>query len=182
MSRFVQISRRVVDGIANVFMIVATIATFTVIGMVTYDVIARTLTGRGVPGVVEYGEILMVVLVFLGLAHAQKRESHVAVEVVIEYLTPRAQKVLNTTVLFLISLLLLWMAWESFPAALNSYMTGEVRFGLAAVELWPARLAIAVGLLAMGLQALIRALELLQELSGSRKSASQDTLTHRTEA
>lgn len=122
------------------------------------DVIMRTSTGRGVHGVVEYSEIVMAALVFLGLGQAQRTDSHIAVDVVVRRLRPAMERVVVTLGLVLSVMLLLFLAYHTALSAVESFQAGERHYGIASVPLWPARAAIPVGLGVMALECAVQAL------------------------
>lgn len=120
--------------------------------LIVLDVARRQLTGRSIIGVLEYSEIAMVLIVYLSLGYGQMTRSHVAVDLFLARLTPKARTTLDTAVLLTMGLLLLWFAFHATDAALSSFERREVRTGLAGVAVWPAKLAIPLGVLAMAVQ------------------------------
>ena len=164
MQRVVRGSHRIVNFLSEVCVTLATVAVVVVILAVTSDVTLRTMTGSGVRGVVEYGEVLMVVIVFMGLAHAQMTRSHVSVEILTERLSPRNYAVFQGLVLAAAAVFLFWMTSETLVKAMDSFADSEVRFGLVSVPMWPARFALPFGLLMMGLQSALQSIDSFRSL------------------
>ncbi|NDK33260.1 TRAP transporter small permease subunit [Nesterenkonia haasae] len=120
--------------------------------LIVVDVARRQLTGRSIIGVLEYSEIVMVLIVYLSLGYGQMTRSHVAVDLFLTRLAPKARIAVDTAVLLTTGLLLLWFAFHATDSALSSFERLEVRPGLAGVPVWPAKLAIPLGVLAMAVQ------------------------------
>lgn len=120
------------------FMMVSTVA----------DVGRRQLAGKAIDGVIEMGEVLMVSTVFLGLAYAETRGAHVNMTLVIRKLPPRIAAIANSLGLLLVLFVVGWMVYVTGLRAYDSFSANEYRFGLVQIPIWPARVALAVGLAA----------------------------------
>lgn len=144
--------RKLLDPPARVLAVVAGSCIGFLMMLTVVDVARRNLTGRALPGTVEYSELLMVALVFLGLAAAQRRKEHVAVNLVTSRLPVRVSRGIRTAGLAVVIVFIVWMTWETGQEAYRSFSKNEVRIGLQAVRVWPARLAMPLGLAALLLQ------------------------------
>ena len=114
--------------------------------LISLDVFNRVVTGRSIRGAFEAVELLLVLIVFLGIAYAERSGAHVRVRLLTTKLAPTFAEV---TRLFgnLVALgIVAWMAYESGFAAQRSVATGEFRMGLVAFPIWPGRIAVAIGL------------------------------------
>lgn len=130
----------------------------------------RWFSGRSLAGVQEIVEQLMVAIVFLGMAYALRRGEHVSVKVLTASLPVRWAAVLRLCGLAVMIAIVIWMTWRTGQHAWRSFMTGEVRFGLLQVPVWPARLAIPLGLGALILQALPGVADQLKTLRTGREN------------
>lgn len=117
-----------------------------------YDVTRRALVGSGVPGALEYSEILLVIVVFLGFGLAQQTGAHIRTSLVTSRLRPAVSRWVRITGMAPCLLVAIWMAYGTAERAWASYVSGEYRFGLAEVAMWPGRAAVAVGLATLVLQ------------------------------
>lgn len=124
----------------------ASIAVVAIMAIITSDAVLRGLTGASFGGAVEYAEILLVVAVALALGGAQREGAHVSVDFVLDRLPRRAAAAIRGAGYVLSFALLVWMLVRCTELAWHSFTTGEARFGLRLVPLWPARAAIVVGL------------------------------------
>ena len=78
--------RRLLDGNADLLGLAAAAIVVLLMAAIVVDVVWAGLGGAGVKGLVEYGEVAVVGIVFLSIAQAQKAGSHVAVDVLVELL------------------------------------------------------------------------------------------------
>lgn len=129
-----------------IFMMVSTVA----------DVGRRLILGQPIPGVIEVGELLMVGSVFLGIAYTEARREHVAVDLLIRRLSPRKAAITQLLGLLIVIATLIWMIVVTASRAWVSVETGEFRFGLVKIPVWPGRVAIAVGLITLLLELIVR--------------------------
>ena len=118
------------------------------------DVFLRAVRGRGLVGVVEVSESLLVIAAFLGMGLAQQTKSHVATSLVTDRVQPRKQSAMRL-VASVISLVFVLVLLE--PTAHRAYtaiLEGEYRFGIVKVPTWPGRLAVSLGLFFLLLEVL----------------------------
>lgn len=111
----------------------------------TADVVSRTLDVTRVRGVIEYTEIGLVLVVFLALAPAFASRMHISVDVVTARLPPRIAAGVEAAGLAVCSGLVAWWTYAATLVAIDSTRSGEYRFGLVEVPVWPARIVVPVG-------------------------------------
>lgn len=144
-------------------MVLATVGSLVLVYLMiatSLDVILRNATGRGLRGVVEYSELLMAALVFLGLGQAQRTDAHIAVDVLVHRLPRPASRAVTTLGLLITVLVLLFLAYATANSALESFQAGEHHYGVAAAPMWPARAVIPLGFGVMALECLMQAIKL----------------------
>lgn len=151
--------RKFVHGLTQALAFLAVFCIVAMLIAIVADVTRRTLAGESVPGVVELGEVAMVVIVFLGLGFAERRGAHVAMTLVVRKLAPRTAAIVNGLGLLLVVAVVGWMVWVTADRALESFAVQEYRFGLVRVPVWPARIAIAVGLAVYFLELVFRLID-----------------------
>lgn len=150
------LTRSAVEVLTKILAYLAALLLVIVLVLVIADVTQRALVGQAVRGVVELSEVAMVAIVFLGLPYAEQLRAHVAMTMVVEKLKPRAASIVNMAGLGLIIIIVIWMIWVTTGRAIESIEANEYRYGLARVPVWPARIAIAVGLAVLLMQLLLR--------------------------
>lgn len=148
---------RAVAGMAVGLGMVASLCLFALILLSSADVFSRELRGVGVPGAIQYAELIMVALTFLSLADGQRHGDHVAIELVSSRLPVRLSSALMAMGYLLVTGALLWAAWVSLDIALASLERGEAKIGIVAIPVWPARMTVPLGMTAMALMLLLQA-------------------------
>lgn len=143
---------RLVDGLSVTLALLASALIVALMLAVVFDISRRQLTGRSIGGVLEYSEIVMVLIVYLGIGYGQLTRSHVWVDLFIARLSDRVRLQLDLFVLFVVAALFFWIAVQTAQAGLTSFERREVRTGLASAPVWPAKIAVSVGFCAMALQ------------------------------
>lgn len=113
--------------------------------MGTADVISTNLFYTPIPGMVELSGALLAVIVFLGLAEAQARGSHIVIDVATSAMGPRAHKF---SALFSLATGMVFMgvvAWHTSELALKSLSYNETALGALAFPLPPFKALAAFG-------------------------------------
>ncbi|WP_166532108.1 TRAP transporter small permease subunit [Blastococcus xanthinilyticus] len=167
--------RRAIHALATAFGVLAALLIVGIMLSTALDVLVRQLTGSSIPGVVEYSEVLLAGLVFLGLAYAQRTGAHIGVDLVTERLPVRTAHVVRAIGLVVVLAVLLWTTYETTVVAIRSFEVGEFRFGLVPVPIWPVRMVIPLGLVALVLEL---ALTTYDEITGARTGAATTRHEH----
>lgn len=149
---------KVVDFFSRALVLVSALGVATILALVSANHFSRTAGGHGVSGLVEYGEVLVVLVVYLPLAYAQLRKEHIAVDIVTSKLGVRARIWYESGLALLLAAFCFWIAVVTTGPAIDSIVEQEFRFGLVSVPLWPARVAIPIGFAVFGLKYLMDAL------------------------
>lgn len=113
--------------------------------MGTVDIVLTNLFLRPIPGVVELSGALLGVTVFLGLAEAQARGSHIVIDVATAAMRPRMHKV---AAMFSLSVGLVFMgfvAWQTTGLAIKAYGYNELALGALPFPLTPFKALAAFG-------------------------------------
>ncbi len=144
--------RRVLDGLTQLLSVFAGIFMVIVMLLMTLDVTLRNTSGRPLSGLVDWTELLLVLMVFFGIAEAQRTGEHVAIEVIAD-MFPRWLRSVSYLIGGTVALLIvLPMVYANTRNAVGSYAIREFRRGLAEVPIWPGRIVLAAGLMLFALQ------------------------------
>ncbi len=141
--------------------VVSGFATLVIMLIVCVDVAGRFLFNAPLHSGVETSELLLVSLVFLGLASAQQQRQNFAIEVVSRHLPARAQRGLELLGYVVCLVIVVLLAWPSTVQAISSFERNEMGFGIVAFPVWPARILLALGLWLLSLQFAFDVLRLL---------------------
>lgn len=125
------------------------------------DIVTRTVAGGGVAGIIEITEVALVIVVYLGLMTAGRDGHHIRVGLLTDRLPAPAARVLRLLGLAIALFLVAWVIWVTAGKAVTSIEMQEFRFGLIGVPIWPARLAIPIGLSGLLLVFLLQFVALL---------------------
>lgn len=137
--------------------------------LISADVALRTLTGRGVVGGLEFGEMLLASVVFLGMASAERDKVHVSTQIVADRLPPRVVGPLFVSAYVVAVTLLTLMAGSLILRAVKSFTAGESRYGVAAVATWPARALVALGALLLAAEVVRTTVSTIGDLRTGRR-------------
>ncbi len=141
--------------------IVSGFATLLIMVIVCIDVGGRFLFNAPLHSGVETSELLLVSLVFLGLAAAQQQRQNFAIEVLSRLLPPRGQRGLELFGSLLCLIIVVLLAWPSANQAMSSFRRNEMGFGIVAFPVWPARFLLTTGLWLLAFQFAVDILRLI---------------------
>jgi len=127
--------------------------------LVSIDVAIRKLFAVTVPGASEINVLLLVALVYLGLAGAQARAAHFSVTLVRDRLPGGWRRAVEMATTMLSLCFTSVLTGFTYLKAMQSFASGEASFGVVAFPIWPSRFAVAFG---FGLLSLQLALQLLR--------------------
>ncbi|MEM1316089.1 MAG: TRAP transporter small permease [Pseudomonadota bacterium] len=136
------------------------VATIAMIALVLPDVILRKFFSATIPGASEANILLLVIMVYLGLAGAQARGAHFRVTLLTDRLPEGVVRGLEALMLLLALGGFGLLAWMTTENAAASFARGEASFGVIAFPLWPGRMAVALGLWLLCLQFVVDLLRL----------------------
>lgn len=136
---------RIAAGLA----VIAALSVTVMMAITALDVAKRALTGSSLAGAQEITESLIVTIVYLGIAWAQYRREHVAIDLFTARLPARTAAAVRAIGQIIVVGIVTWMLVRTGSAAWEAFKSGEVRFGLLQLPMWPARAAIPLGLLAL---------------------------------
>jgi TRAP-type C4-dicarboxylate transport system permease small subunit len=133
---------------------------FIITIIVVIDVALRALFNMPIPGATELSTLLLVALIYLGLAAVQSAKQNYRVEILIGVVSARKRQALDILTTFLSSIAIGLLAWFTMLEAWHSAAVQEMTFGAIVFPVWPARIIVALGLTLLTLQLLIDTLRL----------------------
>lgn len=144
-----------IDKIEHLLMrlgVLSGIATLLITLCVVVDVTGRAVFNNPIHGATEMSELLLVVMVFVGLAAAQQGRQNYAIDMAARHLPERLQSVLDLLGYVFCLAVVGALAWFSTNQAVSSFQRGEAGFGIFPFPIWPARFVLAFGLWLLALQ------------------------------
>lgn len=149
--------------------IASPIATLAIMLVVVADVTMRFVFNAPIHGATEASELLLVAMVFVGLAAAQQGRQNYAIDMVTRHLPQIVQSALELLAYVFCLAVTLALAWFSTRQAFDSYARGEAGFGIIPFPIWPARFVLALGLWLLALQFVC---DILRHVMGQPRAAS----------
>ena len=113
--------------------------------LIISDVAYRTLAGKSILGAYNLAELIMVGIVFLSLAYAQKQRGHVRMEVVVDRLREKAQQLTEIAAFFLSLAICALIFYQSILEALLAVDINLITSGIVQWPAWPFKIVVAFG-------------------------------------
>lgn len=148
--------RVIIETFGTVLVVISSLALFSMMLAMFADAMGRKFVGA-VPGAFETCAALLVVVMFLALAYAQRHGRHIAIDVITRFLPKRVQEILTGIGALLGAACFALMTWYSFREALYCTRVDEVWSGIIDYPVWPFRWVVPVGSVALMLQFLLTA-------------------------
>ncbi|CAN5604550.1 hypothetical protein BH10ACT7_BH10ACT7_14730 [soil metagenome] len=149
---------------------IASLSILALAVLLTVEVISRSLFHTSIRGLYEIAELLVVVVVFLGIAQAEVARNHVRVTIVTDRLPQRLASAVRGVALILAGGFLGWMFVALSVKAWESFESHEFKVGLLNFPIWPSRVLVAFGIGLLVYVCLYKGVGLLLAGVRSRKS------------
>ena len=133
--------RRVVTS----FAVIACLFLFLMMLEIVADIILRGVFNKPIQAGVEIIELMMVCVVYLGLAYTQSQGGFVRMEIIISRLSSSATWYTEYLNYILMVVFFCLFCWGAILLAIESLATRELTFGIVPVPVYPARIALAAG-------------------------------------
>lgn len=142
---------RYMDSTTSGVNVLSMITIILLMALMIVGIIARII---GIPfsGVTNLSESLLVVAIYLSIAHTQQTKQHVAVEFLIGRLNERNRKILgviNVLIPIVICSIIVFTSWDY---AIDSWKVREKMDGAPFYPIYPPKIAVAVGVSFLWLQ------------------------------
>lgn len=118
--------------------------TLAIMGLVTFEVIARKFFKFSLVGTVEIVAALLVVVAYFALSYTESQKGHVHVEFLVSRFGHRTQLVLETVNTFLVLGIFSLIVWQSWGFALDAWRV-KLAYQTAPVPVFPFRAIVSVG-------------------------------------
>jgi TRAP-type transport system small permease protein len=109
---FGQATERRIHGVTRVVTWTSMVILFLMMVEVTCDVFGRYVLNSPIKGSIDFGELMMVVIVFCGIAYTALTKRHVRVDLVTSMAPPRIRKVLDSVAFFMSAGTYGLIAWQ----------------------------------------------------------------------
>ena len=142
------------------FAVTTTSALVVLFVAVLTDISLRAI-GLPVIGIPEFSALVMIVIVYGGLAYGQSKNAHVSVDWFFNHFNQKTQVWLQAAVFVIILAFLVLVLYATGKRFIVSLVVAEKYEGLGFMPMWPARFMIFLGILWFWFQILIEFLRSL---------------------
>lgn len=137
--------------------LISGIMVFMLMVLAVISVSGRNLFNRPLPGYVDWIELLMPLIAFLGISYTQRLGGHVRMDILVGRLRGRAMWLaewVTTLVTLILILLLIWGSWSHVGRSFdwNAPMFSRDSSIDIGLPLWPAKLLVPVALSVLALR------------------------------
>lgn len=149
------------NRIAMILSVIAALSTIALMASVIADVISRRSGNGSLPGMMELSESLLVIMTFLGMAQAERVSAHVRTTLLTDRLPGVARIWLLAGAYVIYFVIVAWWTYASILRAIESTQKAEYRTGILEFPVYPARIVLAVGMVALAFLVLVRLIEVV---------------------
>lgn len=134
----------------------AAFITLSMMLLTVIEISLRKLVGYSMEGVYEAIELMLVLIVYLGLAHAQQLGKNVRVEVLLMRVPFKVKQALEAFTMVLTVAFITLAIWMTGKEAWASWLIKETTFLPAALPIYVARATITIGFFFLWLRLLVQ--------------------------
>lgn len=137
---------KLVDGTASFFSLLGSLAVAFVAIATTVNVLLRAAGPSSISGMVDLSVILLVIIVFTGIAQAERTDTHVRMQLITDRLPPHVAASVRGVSQAASAVIVSGFIYATADRALQSFRVGERQVSALGWPVWPARMLITVGL------------------------------------
>jgi tripartite ATP-independent transporter DctM subunit len=144
-------------------------ALFVMMMIIVYDILIRTLFRKTFIGALETVELLLVIVIFSGLARSEVEDRHIRVGILLSCFSQKIQSLVETLIYFMSLMICLIMTWQAVVEALVLRNRGAIS-SMLRLPIYPFVFLMALCLAIFSMALLVRFIGTLTQLlqSGSR--------------
>jgi TRAP-type C4-dicarboxylate transport system permease small subunit len=160
---------RVVQRALLSFVGVAACGLIIMTGTIILDVGSRFLFNRPILGVIEINTVILVWIVYGGIAYCQMRKEHIEAQFLLSRLPVKAQIWIKIFTLLIVLVFIGNVLYATIDHAWSSFVDGTYFYGSIRFPLWPAKTILSLGIFMLFVQLL---LDMGKEITDLRKLGS----------
>jgi len=153
---------KIIDGLISAARVVVMVATVLVMVLIVADVFLRWLFNSPILGVVEYSQLLMVVLL-LATSTAAQEDSHIKIDILYKKFPPKVQAVCDIVTLTLSFCAAMLIATQAFSQGMTASRLG-MRFVTIGIARSPFFFLYSAGLLLLCVSIVVLIIEAVRKL------------------
>ncbi len=141
------VTEKLIAIITRTSTFLAVVSLFSMMLLITLDVILNKLAGRPIQGTIELTSYyFMVFVVFLTLPYLEKQHSHISADFIVARFSPKIQNIFNIIGKLLTALFYSFLTYAAFNQAIKSTKSLETVMSNFTFYIWPARWGVTLGL------------------------------------
>jgi TRAP-type C4-dicarboxylate transport system permease small subunit len=138
---------KLVDVITRTSTFIAVIALFSMMLLITLDVVLNKVIGRPIPGTIEVTSYyFMLFVVFLTLPNIEKKDIHISADFIVARFSSRVQNIFKILGKLLTITFYSCLAHGALTQAIKSTYSLETAMSNFTFYIWPARWGVVLGL------------------------------------
>jgi len=160
---------KVNNGLIHFEKLLTSAAAFITLAMMLLtvtEILLRKLAGYSIEGVYEAVELMLVSIVYLGLAHVQNRGKNVRVEVLLTRVPSKVRQSMEAFTMMLTAVFFAIAVWMTGHEAWASWLVKETTLLPAALPVYIVRAIVTLGFFFLWLRLLIQIAERIYNLTG----------------
>lgn len=143
----INVLQKIESRLANITGVIAAAALLFMMLSTALDATSRSLFNFPLPGVYEFSEISMAIIVYLGLLWAQYDRKHIRVSLISENRPPAVKQAWEAVGWLFAAIFLLAITVPTIEGAYTSFLDKEFRWGIVQMPIWWVKIIVACGLL-----------------------------------
>ena len=140
------------EGMENGLAFAAFLISFILMALVSLNIILRYVFSSPLSGTLEMTELLMVPMVFMPLAFAQKSGGHIRADILYIRIPYPYKKPLDIVINVIGFLVCVLFVWQTSKDAFAAYQIRDITAGHVRIITWPFRVTIPIGFLALAIR------------------------------
>ncbi|MEL0003717.1 MAG: TRAP transporter small permease [Rhodospirillales bacterium] len=133
------------------------------------DIFGTSILKNPVPSALEFSEAGLAIIVFMGLAQAQRRRGHITVDIISGQFKGWMAKASLGLALISAIAFFGFLAWRGYLAAYESFAIDERSMGQSSFPIWPGKILLCAGCVIAALESLRQFIRLLLGLENAEQ-------------
>jgi len=174
--RALSVLRSVIRGLSRVLAIVAAAMILIMMVVMTLEVVSRATGNGSLPWSYGLVQLLLVAAVFAAAGYGEQIGEHIRVDLFTARMAPRVAAVLRSIGNLVAVVVIGIMCYATAGRAIESISVGEFQDGLVAFPVWPSRVMLSIGLLALFLELVFKLIDTVTAIRGAGSHEGSDTV------
>jgi TRAP-type C4-dicarboxylate transport system permease small subunit len=140
------------ESLENLMLFISAVLITLMFTMTIIDVVGRYFFSRPLPDSYALLSLMLMPFAFMGFSYAQRQKLHVAIEIVMERLKPKAQMFMQIIWFFVQLVVSIYGTYACWVNTARSFQSGEMMNGLLYIPVAPFKCLVVFGFFIMCLR------------------------------